>query len=44
MKNRAEVKHRVKEEEYVGFSPRGVLDQTHFKHMLREGDDDVEFK
>jgi drug/metabolite transporter (DMT)-like permease len=44
MKNRAEEKHQVKEEEYVGFSPGGVYDQTHFKHKLRDGDDDVEFR
>lgn len=45
MKNRAEKMHLKKEEEYVGFSPGGVYDQTHFKHKLRDGEDvSLEFK
>lgn len=41
MKNRAEQLHIKKEEEYIGFSPGGVYDQTHFKHKLRDGEDDI---
>jgi UPF0716 family protein affecting phage T7 exclusion len=43
MKNRDEQKHQVKQDEFIGFSPGGVYDQTHFKHKLREGDD-MEFR
>ena len=42
MKQRAEKKHYVKEDvenEYLGFSPGGVYDQTHFKHTI--GNDEI---
>ena len=45
MKNRAEKMHGVKEEpenEYLGFSPGAVYDQSHLKHHTKGADIDLE--